>query len=578
MFAFELTPPDPREAADLSCSGDHFEEEPLPSTRPNANAVDEPQPREAGSFRNPLHDWSQPTVAWTTVNTQEGFPGVPTPLTWTVVGTTAFQESARQAFYAIGALRRSLLARPSDVSKEFIGIFYGRASCNLTMWRAIGDAMPGSSPAAIEAQIFGVEEVLEDLPSHPDWARYPVVLVKFPVAARRALRELQLLDAETAAWWRSCLADRAHDREALAGRTAEAAALITRIATPHLVVTMVGQAVYERIRVLAHSVGKDGLETTVMSGWDLDETRTLTDLWAVSRNALSLDDFLAVHGYHGPAEGELSSRTWREDPGPLNALIKKYAAMSDSAEFVAKKAERNSTRALAEAELLESLNAAKRAYARVLLRVARAFVPMRETGRNTFLKAIDVARFTARDLGAAMVKDGVFESPEDVFYLCLDELASPPADARSLVVARRATCAEYEAYQVPSRWVGEPIPVEVTSVDDVTEIKGMGVSPGVIEGRARVVLNGPDSEEMEEGEILVCKTTDPSWAAYFFIAGGVVIDIGGALSHGAIVAREVGLPCVINARTATSQLKTGDLLRVDGNTGQVTVLERNQTQ
>lgn len=547
------------------------------SSQPNADVVDKSQGRGAGEIRNPLHDHSLASIAWTTVNTQEAFPGVPTPLTWTVVGTTAFQESARQAFYAIGALRRSLLARPSDVSKEFIGIFYGRASCNLTMWRAIGDAMPGSSPAAIEAQIFGVEEVLEDLPSNPDWRRYPVVLAKFPFAARKALRELKQLDGDTAHWWRTCLRDRPHDRRALAARMAEAAALITKIATPHLVVTMVGQAVYEQIRGLAQSVGKGGIETAIMSGWDLDETRTLTDLWAVSRDTMLLDEFLAVHGYHGPMEGELSSRTWREEPKPLIDLIKKYAAMSDSSEFNANKAVRRGTRASAEAELMAALSPLARVFGRTLLRVARAFLPMRETGRNTFLKAIDVARFTARDIGAMMVEEGMLDSADDVFYLCLDELAAPPADTRRLVAARRSISAEYKSFDIPGRWVGEPTPVEATAADAVSELKGMGVSPGVVEGRARVVHEGDDSDDMEEGEILVCKTTDPSWAAYFFIAGGVVIDIGGALSHGAIVAREVGLPCVINARTATSQLRTGDLLRVDGNTGTVTVLERAAT-
>jgi pyruvate,water dikinase len=93
----------------------------------------------------------------------------------------------------------------------------------------------------------------------------------------------------------------------------------------------------------------------------------------------------------------------------------------------------------------------------------------------------------------------------------------------------------------------------------------------VVEGRARVVLDAAASE-LEPGEILVCETTDPSWASLFLVASALVIDIGGALSHGAIVARELGVPCVINTKVGTRRLRTGDHLRVDGNAGLVTVL------
>ena len=93
------------------------------------------------------------------------------------------------------------------------------------------------------------------------------------------------------------------------------------------------------------------------------------------------------------------------------------------------------------------------------------------------------------------------------------------------------------------------------------------------EGRARVLASAEDCDDLEPGEILVCRTTDPSWASAFYLAGGAVIDIGSTSSHGAIVAREMGLPCVIGTGTGTSLLRTGDLIRVDGAAGLVTVLE-----
>ncbi len=107
-----------------------------------------------------------------------------------------------------------------------------------------------------------------------------------------------------------------------------------------------------------------------------------------------------------------------------------------------------------------------------------------------------------------------------------------------------------------------------SSAIDIGPVTGLGVSPGIVEGLARIV-HEPGDSELEPGEILVCQTTDPSWSAYFLLAAGVVIDIGGSLSHGAIVARELGIPCVINTLDGTRRLRTGERIRVDGGTGRV---------
>jgi phosphoenolpyruvate synthase/pyruvate phosphate dikinase len=107
----------------------------------------------------------------------------------------------------------------------------------------------------------------------------------------------------------------------------------------------------------------------------------------------------------------------------------------------------------------------------------------------------------------------------------------------------------------------------------IEAISGLGVSAGVVEGRVRVVVD-PSFAEVEPGEVLVTSTTDPSWASIMFLSSALIVDIGGPLSHAAVVARELGVPCVVNTRTASSVLRTGDLVRVDGNTGSVEVLDR----
>ncbi len=172
--------------------------------------------------------------------------------------------------------------------------------------------------------------------------------------------------------------------------------------------------------------------------------------------------------------------------------------------------------------------------------------------------------------------NGVLGQPDDVFYLTVGELLDRvPPDAKELAVARRARRDEYLQLELPEAWTGQPVPIRIAAGPAAAPgdvISGLAVSPGVVEGRARVVLDPACSEALEPGEILVSETTDPSWASLFLVAGGLVIDIGGAISHGAIVARELGVPCVINTKVGTKRLRTGDYLRVDGDSGTVTVL------
>jgi pyruvate,water dikinase len=306
----------------------------------------------------------------------------------------------------------------------------------------------------------------------------------------------------------------------------------------------------------------------------MEETALMADLWAVSRDRLTLDGFLATHGYHGPAEGEVSSRSWREDPAPLEALLATYRTMDDSAAPTAVEGQRVAEREAAAAELLAALSPVRRPGATVVLAAAKRYIPLREVGKAAFLQALDGARAAARVLGEDLARAGTVGAADDVFYLTVDELLGElPADAKEVVAYRRGKREEYLGLRLPDTWTGVATPTRIEASEAAAtgdEITGLAVSPGVVEGRARVVLDAATTE-LEPGEVLVCETTDPSWASLFLVASALVIDIGGALSHGAIVARELGVPCVINTRVGTRRLRTGDLLRVDGGRGVVTV-------
>jgi pyruvate,water dikinase len=168
----------------------------------------------------------------------------------------------------------------------------------------------------------------------------------------------------------------------------------------------------------------------------------------------------------------------------------------------------------------------------------------------------------------------VLADADDVFHLTVDELADLPAEVDEMVRRRRQLREAYRRIDIPGDWCGSPEPVrrDPGRAGDDAVLTGIGVSAGTVEGVVRVVID--PAQELEPDEILVAPTTDPSWSSIMFVSRALVVDIGGVLSHAAVVARELGLPCVVNTRTGTRRLRTGDRVRVDGKAGTVEILER----
>ena len=341
---------------------------------------------------------------------------------------------------------------------------------------------------------------------------------------------------------------------------------------------------YGRVQALLARIERPDLELKLIGGYgSMQEIQLTQDLWRAAHaagRAGSFDAFLAEHGFHGPAEGELSSHSWREDPAPIEAMMAKFETMSDddAPEAAERRAARE--RKAAEREVLERTKGVDRVRTRVTLALSRRYIPLRVEAKTAFMQVFDTARAAARATGERLAAEGTIDDVDDVFYLTLDELQGRrPADVKATVRERRATRARYEAVDLPLEWVGMP---EITQhSDEITDevaatrhIDALGVSGGKAEGIARVLVDPNDPDALEPGDVLVCHTTDPSWSSHFFVASAVVIDIGGMLSHGAIVARELGIPCVISTGNGTSTIRSGDRVLVDGDAGTVEILER----
>jgi pyruvate,water dikinase len=529
---------------------------------------------------DPIHcsDCSE-EVAWSTINAGEAIPGVVSPLTWSFFGD-ATDRAIKQTFCNLGVMRQSQVRAEEAPELRMWDTFYGRAAANLNMFRWVGDRMPGTSGDAIEEQIFG--QVRPGVKSERGWSRYPVVAVKMPLAAVRVARELSAAIEPVSAFWQRSVCPGGLDSAAAARRALRVAhARFEAVMVPHTLAAMLCQAMYEQLRRAAESAGKPGLELRLITGYgQMAETDVVADLWEVSRDRLTLDEFVCRHGYHGPDEGELSSPVWRLRRDPLVGLLDSYR--QQPRERAPRQIERDRAieRVTAERELFAALPAARRAAARPVVRIAAKLIPLRGTGKAAFLQCVDVAREAARVIGAELAGAGVLEVPEDAFMLTVDELSAelPPAGIGKLAAARRARHSGYRGLDIPDLFYGvpEPFPVGTGVGEGIAGevLTGAAVSPGVIRGRARVLLDPQTDEPLEPGEVLVCRTTDPSWASAMMIASSLVIDIGGPISHGAIVARELGIPCVIGTRNAVQRLSTGDLLEVDGGRGEVRLVER----
>lgn len=525
---------------------------------------------------NPLHSEIDLEREWTTTNFSEAMPGVPTPLTWSV-WHRGMELGAQRGFVRLGLLPRSRLAHDLPAHLRISAIFYGHVAGNVSLFHEITAATPGTSPAAFDEQVFGM--VRPDTDNTPNYRRYPIVVARAPVTLARLPRELRAVRAEAGNVWAMTTSQPIRDRDEGRRVLDTGADLFTRVLVPHSLINLLAPALFEQLAVLAAQDGCPGLERHLATGsQSMEELHVAKDLWAAAHGAATLDEVLLAHGFHGPDAGEISARSWREDAEPLLRAFTAYRQMPQKDSPDVKVQRLAIARRDAENDLLARLHGLGRLRARVLIALAPRVLAAREVGKTAFVQALDVVRHGARGLGRFLCDDGVLADPDDVFYFTLEELTARelPPDATTLAEQRRAIRAEYQDVRLPDVWRGQPQPLPIDAdlcAENPGIVSGLPASSGIAEGVARVILDPGAAEPLEAGEILVCTTTDPSWVAVMVCAAGLVIDIGGAVSHGAIIAREMGVPCVINTKVGTSSIRTGDRIRMNGDTGSIEILE-----
>lgn len=297
----------------------------------------------------------------------------------------------------------------------------------------------------------------------------------------------------------------------------------------------------------------------------------------------SMKKFLEKYGMRCPGEIDITKPRWIEKPTALIPMIlsniNNSRANSGSAKFEQGRREAEEK----ERELLKRLEELpggkqKAKKAKHMINVLRNVIGFREYPKYSFIKRFQIYKNALLKEADLLVQKGIIREKEDVFYLYFDELREVIRTKKlnySVITKRKE---DYEFYEklTPPRVMtseGEIISGEYNTGNiPQCALAGIAVSAGIIEGRARVVLKVEDAI-IEEGDILVTAFTDPSWTPLFVSVKGLVTEVGGLMTHGAVITREYGLPGVVGVENATKRIKDGQQIRVNGTEGYVEILE-----
>ena len=298
--------------------------------------------------------------------------------------------------------------------------------------------------------------------------------------------------------------------------------------------------------------------------------------------------FLECYGHRAVAEIDVGLPRWSDDPTHILGVLANYLRLADPGMAPDAQFSRASAEAEAEVERLVA-EARGRGRARALLvgaalRRTRLFAGLRELPKYQLVLGLAEVRRQLAHVGAVLAADGKLESPDDIFFLDFGEArqalgggsakgASPPRKLHGLVLERRAAYAsELGRRHIPRVLLSDGTEPEVLHAAGAAmadgALSGSPASAGSVTAPARVILD-PVGAHLEPGEILVAPSTDPGWTPLFLTAGGLVMEMGGPNSHGAVVAREYGIPAVVGVPDATARLATGQRITVDGGAGTV---------
>ncbi len=533
---------------------------------------------------------------YTRANVGEVFPDPVTPLTATTALWMA-ELGWREAWEKLGAFELSEFPEGEFCQ---IGVLGGYCYLNASLIRIFGERAPGLSWQDMDAQFFGAQ------PGIPPYAAQPGD--QSPAASEKiggtfvwalgqhsldSLTELTRLREETLALRANRPDHSKMSNQELWDLYVSLLPKHRELFCSHIFTTYMATVPVGIISAVATAVGRPDLILPIIAGiGEVDSAMPSHAMWALSRLTAgsaefdtAFKQFLFDYGSRGPNEWETRSPTWETKPGLALAAIDRMRGAADVQNPALMNATRATERGEASATLLAMVEADPGTHLQLAAAIAatKAWLPGRERSKTNNIRHIHEMRMAIRELGARMVGVGAFDDIEDFGFITEDEMPDfliNPHNYTARVRERRAEYAKlleltpafvFDGSSDPNTWERRDASTATKlGVGDV--LAGMPGCTGIVEGIARVILDSNDPGALEPGDILVAPITDPSWTPLFVPAGGVVVDVGAPLSHAIIVSRELGIPCVISATDATRRIPNGARVRVDGNTGMVTIL------
>lgn len=515
---------------------------------------------------------------WVNTNVGESIPDVMTPLSWSLIRALDNESLVVPGYYAW--------------SGNICGRSYSTMSQRLSSVMAVYGEHVGRRMRQLLGEVFGQLPETISLPMHP-FTRGQVLKQMVPKVLyliqnmRAASKRMPAFLADTPAQSRSI-------KEQLRSATTELELLTiwknelqpaTKRAWWGLVVgTSKGMLALNVKKKLTPLVGMEDANTLLSHLRGNAEMASLGPVVGIAqmiKGEISEEDFVRQYGHRGPHEFELSLPDPVEDATYLRRQREAYAKASTDVEQLLVQQQARYEEAV---RRFQKHYPHKSKWLEKRLAKASAGARLREATRSEFARVYRVVRAFALKAGE------VTGIGEDIFFLYMgevEELLAGRAEAAKYIAARKAN---YETYQAlppfppvirgrfdPFTWTKNPerrldyydATAPTVQRADSETLQGYAGAAGRVEGRVRFLHSPEEGEQLQPGEILVASTTNVGWTPLFPKVAAIITDVGAPLSHAAIVARELGIPAVVGCGNATTRLKTGDRVIVDGGQGRV---------
>ena len=566
-------------------------------------------------------------VVWTNANVGEALPGVGTPMTWSIISRFS-RQGFEQAFGSMG------LSVPEEYElvSSFRGRVYLNLTQFMSIASAVPVMKPetlyevaGGGGAELVKQTYTKRSSSRFLMRLPiTAARVVASQVSMPWVSRWWERKFERncagfferdLTRYNHAKLRSTLdeIDEIFDRNGLIMLASSSNFLLVYMIMREILGLWGGARAVEKERLLVSGLDVKSAEPglallelgrvarrSLRLRRIIEETpsdkiyetlRDERDKGDVARFLKLIDEFTDSYGHRAPREAELATPRWREDRAFLFDVIRGFTRSANLPTQRDVENERARRAREVHEHLEDTFGAVTRPLFKQFLEFVRASARRRELLRALVVNSLDMYRHYFLECARRLVTAGLLAEPEDVFFLTYEELRAwldapgSGLDYRLRVVLRRAIHEHNKSLPDPPNTFlqrgheiiadddhSSPAPTELDAqMQGVVTIQGLPGSSGRVTGRARVLSEPGQESLLAPGEVLVVPYADVGWTPLFLTASAVVMSLGGPLSHACIVAREYGIPTVVNARGAAQRIEDGDIVTVDGDAGLVFV-------